>query len=136
MMIKNSHPSAITLFILFVIGLCAQTTSHALPAFANQTGQNCIACHAGGQYPELTPYGRMFKLTGYTIGERGLRASVMAIGGASKMSNPDSVNNSLLAHTDPPSGLNTPYKNGNLRFETASFFLAGKSQTTSVLFLR
>jgi hypothetical protein len=124
MMIKNSHPSTITLFILFVIVLFTQTTSYALPAFANQTGQNCIACHAGGQYPELTPYGRMFKLTGYTIGERGLRASVMAIGGASKMSNPDSVNNSLANNAS--SGLNTPYKNGSLRFETASFFLAGK----------
>lgn len=46
------------------------TTAHALPLFARQTGQNCLACHAGGQFPELTPYGRMFKLTGYTLGKR------------------------------------------------------------------
>ena len=42
----------------------------ALPIFARQTGHNCIACHAGGQFPELTPYGRLFKLTAFTIGKR------------------------------------------------------------------
>ncbi|MEO6147078.1 MAG: hypothetical protein ABIT70_08515, partial [Sulfuriferula sp.] len=46
--------------------------AHAVPSFARQTGQNCVACHAGGQFPELTPYGRLFKLTGYTLGERAL----------------------------------------------------------------
>jgi hypothetical protein len=35
-------------------------TAQALPTFARQTGQNCVACHSGGQFPELTPYGRMF----------------------------------------------------------------------------
>ena len=48
----------------------APLDAQALPLFARQTGQNCVSCHAGGQFPELTPYGRMFKLTGYTIGER------------------------------------------------------------------
>lgn len=42
--------------------------SHAIPAFARQTGQACVACHVS--FPELTPYGRMFKLSGYTIGKR------------------------------------------------------------------
>ena len=104
--------------VFLLLGSMFHIASHALPAFATQTGQNCIACHAGGQYPELTPYGRMFKLTGYTIGEKALRASIMAIAGSSKMSNPDSVNAAV--------GLNTPYKNGSLQFETASLFLAGK----------
>lgn len=107
-----------------LLGVLFHTTSHALPAFASQTGQNCIACHAGGQYPELTPYGRMFKLTGYTIGEQKLRATVMAVAGASQMSNPEAVNNSLNNNTG--AGLNAPYKNGSLRFETGSIFLAGK----------
>jgi len=39
----------------------------AVPSFARQTGQECIACHVS--FPELTPYGRYFKLTGYTIGK-------------------------------------------------------------------
>lgn len=38
----------------------------ALPSFARQTGQPCGACHTG--FPQLTPYGREFKLRGYTAG--------------------------------------------------------------------
>ena len=37
----------------------------ALPSYARQTGQQCAACHDG--FPELTPYGRLFKLNGYTF---------------------------------------------------------------------
>ncbi|HVJ53293.1 MAG TPA: hypothetical protein VM689_12575 [Aliidongia sp.] len=40
--------------------------AQALPSFARQTGQQCAACHNG--FPELTPYGRLFKLNGYTFG--------------------------------------------------------------------
>lgn len=40
--------------------------AHALPSYARQTGQQCAACHNG--FPELTPYGRLFKLNGYTFG--------------------------------------------------------------------
>ncbi|WP_052941501.1 hypothetical protein [Chromobacterium subtsugae] len=38
----------------------------ALPSYARQTGEACIACHVS--FPELTPYGRLFKLSGYTLG--------------------------------------------------------------------
>jgi hypothetical protein len=38
----------------------------ALPSFARQTGQPCGACHT--DFPTLTPYGRRFKLLGYTTG--------------------------------------------------------------------
>lgn len=41
-------------------------TARAVPLFARQTGQQCAACHNG--FPELTPYGRLFKLSGYTFG--------------------------------------------------------------------
>lgn len=40
--------------------------ARAVPLFARQTGQACAACHNG--FPELTPYGRLFKLSGYTFG--------------------------------------------------------------------
>src|ERR1700688_3453968 len=39
--------------------------AEALPSYARQTGQECAACHNG--FPELTPYGRLFKLNGYTF---------------------------------------------------------------------
>jgi hypothetical protein len=38
----------------------------ALPSFARQTGQPCGTCHT--DFPALTPYGRRFKLLGYTTG--------------------------------------------------------------------
>lgn len=38
----------------------------AVPSFAVQTGQPCNACHVGGFGPQLTPFGREFKLGGYT----------------------------------------------------------------------
>lgn len=41
-------------------------TAYAIPAFAAQTGQPCSACHIG--FPQLTPYGRDFKLEGYVAG--------------------------------------------------------------------
>jgi len=37
----------------------------AVPAFAQQTGQPCEACHVGAFGPQLKPYGRDFKLFGY-----------------------------------------------------------------------
>jgi len=39
--------------------------SHAVPSFARQTGLSCNACHT--VWPELTPFGRVFKLDGYTF---------------------------------------------------------------------
>jgi hypothetical protein len=40
--------------------------AQALPSFARQTGQPCGTCHT--DFPALTPYGRRFKLLGYTAG--------------------------------------------------------------------
>jgi hypothetical protein len=39
----------------------------AVPSFAMQTGQPCSACHVGAFGPQLTPFGRAFKLGGYTM---------------------------------------------------------------------
>ena len=41
-------------------------TASAVPSYARQTGQPCATCHTA--FPELTPYGRQFKLMGYTPG--------------------------------------------------------------------
>ena len=48
----------------------------ALPSFARQTGQQCVACHNG--FPELTPYGRQFKLNGYTFSDSSAPAIPLA----------------------------------------------------------
>ncbi len=41
----------------------------AVPSFAVQTGQSCVACHQGGEFPVLTNYGRTFKINGYVDGD-------------------------------------------------------------------
>ncbi|MFO1303793.1 MAG: hypothetical protein U1F54_08670 [Burkholderiales bacterium] len=46
----------------------ACTHAVALPSLARQTGQQCAACHVGGDWPQLTPWGRFFKLGGYAAG--------------------------------------------------------------------
>jgi hypothetical protein len=56
-----------TLFLL-AGGVCSVSHLQALPSFARQTGQRCAACHVGGNWPQLTPWGRFFKLAGYTAG--------------------------------------------------------------------
>lgn len=87
-----------------------------VPSFANQTGQNCVACHAGGQFPELTPYGRLFKLTGYTIGERTIPLSGMGLMGYTKTRNTTGVEDA--AGTFP--------KNHVVALQAGSIFVAGK----------
>src|ERR1700720_478998 len=52
----------LTGFLTFGLSPPAQ----ALPSFARQTGQPCGTCHT--DFPALTPYGRRFKLLGYTPG--------------------------------------------------------------------
>jgi hypothetical protein len=39
--------------------------TQAVPSYARQTGMPCAVCHTN--YPELTPFGRSFKLNGYTL---------------------------------------------------------------------
>jgi hypothetical protein len=55
---------AVLLGSLLTIGYAPP--AQALPSFARQTGQPCGTCHT--DFPALTPYGRRFKLLGYTAG--------------------------------------------------------------------
>jgi hypothetical protein len=49
--------------------VCVLPKAQALPSFARQTGQECAACHVSGAWPQLTLWGRFFKLSGYTAGK-------------------------------------------------------------------
>lgn len=101
---------------LAVLALAAKP-AQAIPLFNRQTGQNCMACHAGGQFPELTPYGRLFKLTGYTLGQRtSVPLSIMAV--ASQAS---------VANTSKSQSPDTDFqKDKDLILATASLFAGGK----------
>jgi hypothetical protein len=48
---------------LFV--LLSSMKARAVPSFARQTGMSCTMCHT--VFPELTPFGRQFKLGGFTF---------------------------------------------------------------------
>ncbi|MFI4889273.1 MAG: cytochrome C [Steroidobacterales bacterium] len=47
------------------LGVITSQPAQALPLFARQTGEACLACHT--VYPELTHFGRMFKMNGYQL---------------------------------------------------------------------
>src|SRR5581483_12375623 len=53
-------------FAFAVTSLWIAAPAKAVPAYARQTGQQCAMCHVG--LPELTPFGREFKLNGYVQG--------------------------------------------------------------------
>src|SRR6185437_10364521 len=89
--------------------------AQALPSFARQTGQQCAACHNG--FPELTPYGRLFKLNGYTFG-----------GGTSKY--PPIAAMAIFDFTNTKGNVQggTPHygDNNNAAFNAASLFYGGE----------
>lgn len=103
--------------LLVLLATLMPATSRAVPAFYRQTGQNCVACHAGGQFPELTPYGRLFKMTGYTLGRSArIPLSLMAVVSDSRVRN---------TSKSPDRGADFQ-KNGTPIFATASAFAAGR----------
>jgi hypothetical protein len=52
---------------IFLLLLCATTGAYAVPRFSRQTGLGCSSCHSNP--PELTAFGRDFKLRGYLLTE-------------------------------------------------------------------
>ena len=48
--------------------------AEALPSYARQTGQTCGTCHT--DFAGLTPYGRLFKIQGYTAGGGAYRSTL------------------------------------------------------------
>jgi hypothetical protein len=113
---RTRAPGAISWLSLLLI-LAITGSAHAVPSFARQTGQNCVACHAGGQFPELTPYGRYFKMTGYTIGERTIPLSVMGVMSYAKVRDTTKSDDRAADFQ----------KLGSPLFASGSLFLAGKA---------
>src|SRR5450631_3542366 len=115
---------ASTFALLLTAGLI--DNAEAVPSFARQTGQECIACHVS--FPELTPYGRYFKLTGYTIGKpaidsKGVNYIPLAVMAQASVTH--TRNNHM---TDPDTGdtVSINQRNNGLVFCCASLFLASK----------
>src|SRR5579872_3522660 len=94
--------------------------AHAVPSFAQQTGQPCAACHIGAYGPQLTEFGRAFKIEGYTqTGGEGWQAAL-----------PASVM-LLSSYTNTSKGQGGPAAehfgaNGNFAVDQISLFLGGR----------
>jgi hypothetical protein len=110
--------SALALFAAFALSsLCATDPAHAVPSFARQTGQPCASCHTA--FPELTPFGRRFKLAGYTLqgGDwKGPPVALMAMPGFTHMA-------SAYDPGSQPAGLKT---NDNFVTQQVTGLLAGQ----------
>lgn len=86
----------------------------AVPAFAQQTGQPCKSCHIGGFGPELTAFGREFKLGGYTLrAHASVPIAAMAV---------TSFTHTRKDQVPAPEHLS---RNDNLVLDEAAIFLAG-----------
>lgn len=109
-MLKNIFYLSLLLGILLILS----PSAHAVPSYARQTGENCVACHTS--FPELTPFGREFKLNGYTLGEaQWLPLAIMM----------QASTTTLSKSRDNGGNLVTP-KEGTVQFDSASLFIAGK----------
>jgi hypothetical protein len=108
-----------------VSGVCGAVTlvlvsagpASAIPSFAEQTGQPCQACHVGGFGPQLTPFGRAFKLDGYTM-----RAGSDFINPVSAMAVASYIN---TAKDQPPPPVPHYDTNNNATIDQISAFVAG-----------
>ena len=125
----------ISIFCLF-----SYSTAQALPSFARQTGMACSSCHTQSFGPNLTPYGRQFKLNGYVWGSN--ESLLSRFGGMvegsltnTKKDNPGladpnstlSADSSAVDMADAKALANRNYNaNNNLALDQASLFYGGK----------
>jgi hypothetical protein len=106
--------------------------AQALPSFARQTGQPCGACHT--DFAGLTPYGRRFKIGGYTFGGGKYRTTLFPSADDSEQNNkktwvPPISMMAITGFTNTQAPLTPPtdpYKtNNNVVVSPLSFFWGG-----------
>ena len=89
----------------------------SLPLYARQTGQTCATCHTA--FLELTPFGRRFKLGGYTLGGGDWTGPPFAV----------MLQAPTYTHTEAgQTGGAAPHfgPNNNFAFQQASLFTGGR----------
>ncbi len=116
-LVRTASCFALVVLVALMVGRPAQ----AVPAFAQQTGQPCTACHIGAFGPQLTPVGRAFKIGGYTqSGGQGPAANIPL----AAMITGDFTHTNA-AQPSPPA---THFAdNNNFALDQISVFLAGRA---------
>ncbi len=111
--------NAISPALLLLVMLLSSVEINAMPSFTRQTDMPCTACHVQAFGPGLTPGGRNFKLTGYT----------MAADKTAKFVPLSAMVQGSLTHTQRGQGDAPPEyfgSNNNAAMDQASIFYAGK----------
>ena len=120
---RNTFPGSLFAALVFI---ACSGDADAVPSFARQTGQECPACHVS--WPELTPYGRYFKLTGYTIGKtffssEGFNYVPMAVMAQGSVTN---IRNNTVTNPDTGETSSAIQRQNSMVFSGGSLFLASK----------
>ena len=121
--------AALLFVAFFVVEFAAP--ARALPSYARQTGQPCGTCHT--DFAGLTPYGRRFKIGGYTAGGGQYRTTLFPFDDSTKDSKktwvpPISMMSIVgFTHTEPEMAPPAdPFANNdNISIPPLSFFWGG-----------
>jgi hypothetical protein len=119
--------------LMAILAALTPSTAHATPAFARQTGVSCQACHT--VFPDLTPFGRKFKLNAYVftnvkqlqpVSEQGQRT--LALSEIPPLSLMLQASNTTLNRSIPDTGLakDLSQKNSTEFPQALSLFYTGK----------
>ncbi|HEY8157609.1 MAG TPA: cytochrome C [Methylobacter sp.] len=118
----NLNYFLVLLLALMSVMALTSPSAEAMPSFSRQTGQACSTCHTQSFGPNLTPFGRDFKLSGYTMGG--------GTGTAAKLPPISAMVTGSFTNTSKdqdPSTLQPGFnKNNNFTFDQASLFYAGR----------
>ncbi len=112
------------IFLMLLGFALTPLVSLAVPSYARQTRMDCAACHTS--FPELTPFGREFKLNGYTLGERKLFpvAAMVQLSMTSLAKNHDNTGAELMKRSNDP------------QFDVLALFAAGKLSDYAGMFVQ
>jgi len=109
------------LLIAVIAGFCPR--AHAVPSFTRQTGLKCDVCHSNR--PELTAFGRKFKLDGYTLTDK--KADTTIEGKGLKINRYFPISVMLLLSDSATNKAVSSTQNSNAGFpQQLSLFLAGE----------
>jgi len=113
---RNRLPAAL-LAGLLIATLAPSKQALAVPAYAVQTGQPCAACHVGAFGPQLKPFGRDFKLFGYTATDGKPHPPHLAATIYGSLTHTEADEPGNVAHFGP---------NDNLAIDQISLYYAGR----------
>jgi hypothetical protein len=119
---------AVVLLVTAAASIVQSTPANALPSYARQTGQPCGSCHT--DFAGLTPFGRRFKIGGYTMGGGNYRSTIFPTDDPATNAKPYVPPVATMAivgftNTATPTGAPPYNPNNNIVVSPISFFYGG-----------